>query len=141
MTIHKAKGLGFPVVIVLLYGASRRGFDYIIDEEGDEIILLKLNNKIIDSAPSLKGRYDEEDLKETVNRLNSLYVGFTRAKEELYVIGVQGKRESQILDLLPVNEFPPMAKPERIQKDSAGMEMTSPLLHPAGSFQTRCQTF
>ena len=136
MTIHKAKGLGFPVVIVLLYGGSRRGFDYIIDEEGDEIVLLKLNNKITDSAPSLRGRYDAEGLKETVNRLNSLYVGFTRAKEELYVIGVQGKRESQILDLLPVNEFPPLAKPERIQKDSAGMEMTPPLLHPAGSFQT-----
>ena len=96
MTIHKAKGLGFPVVIVLLYGASRRGSDYIIDEEGDEIVLLKLNNKITDSAPSLRGRYDEEGLKETVNRLNSLYVGFTRAKEELYVIGVS--REKRIPD-------------------------------------------
>jgi ATP-dependent helicase/nuclease subunit A len=135
MTIHKAKGLGFPVVIVILYGASRRAFDYIIDEEGDEIILLKLNKKITDSAPSLKGRYDEEGLKETVNRLNSLYVGFTRAKAELYVIGVQGKRESQILDLLPQREFPPLAKPERIQEDSVGMEMTPPLVHPAGSSQ------
>ena len=119
MTLHKAKGLGFPVVIALLYGASRRVFNTIIDEEGDEIVLLKLNQKIIGSAPQWEERYHQEGLKETVNRLNSLYVGFTRAKEELYVIGVRGKKASQALDLLPVDAFPPSTKPKRIQEAPA----------------------
>jgi ATP-dependent exoDNAse (exonuclease V) beta subunit len=36
MTVHKAKGLGFPVVLVVLYEERSKGFDYIVaeDEEG-----------------------------------------------------------------------------------------------------------
>jgi ATP-dependent exoDNAse (exonuclease V) beta subunit len=131
MTIHKAKGLGFPVVIVLLYGTSRRGFDYILDREGEETVFLKLNQRIIASAPQFKGRYDEEVVKEMVNRLNSLYVGFTRAREELYVIGIRGKKDSRPFDLLPVLEYPPVTRPERILERPADEEWISPLYHPA----------
>lgn len=136
MTIHKAKGLGFPVVIVLLYGTTSRGFDYIIGREEDEIILLKLNQKIVASAPHFKGRYDEEVLKEMVNRLNSLYVGFTRAREELYVLGIGGgEKVVRPLDLLPVREFPKTTKPERIPEATRETERTSLLLHPEDSPQ------
>ena len=129
MTVHKAKGLGFPVVIVLLYGAASRGFDYILDREGEEVVLLKLSQKVIASAPQFKGRYDEEVLKETVNRLNSLYVGFTRAREELYVIGVRGKRDARLFDLLPSREYPPAAKPVRTFDAESDEEGTTPLYH------------
>jgi ATP-dependent helicase/nuclease subunit A len=118
MTIHKSKGLGFPVVIVLLYENSKRGSDYFMEEEKDGINLLKINRKILDSNPDFKELYDKESLKDLVNRLNSLYVGFTRAKEELYVIGVKGKKEGYPFDLLPVNDFSPAAKPERITAQS-----------------------
>jgi ATP-dependent exoDNAse (exonuclease V) beta subunit len=135
MTIHKAKGLGFPVVIVLLYGTSSHGFDYIIDREGEEVVLLKLNKKIAEAAPEFKARYDEEVLKEMVNRLNSLYVGFTRAKEELYVIGVRGKRDFRPLDLLPVGECPPVAKSPRILEERPDIERISPMHHPTEPLQ------
>ncbi len=142
MTIHKAKGLEFPVVLVLLYGTSSRGFDYLMGQEGDEIVLLKLNQKIIASAPQFQGRYDEEVRKDRVNQLNSLYVSFTRAEEELYVIGI-GKGEGKTvrpLDLLPVHDYSPSAKPERICETSVETEQTSPLLHPKEFLQTYTAT-
>jgi ATP-dependent helicase/nuclease subunit A len=113
MTIHKAKGLGFPVVIVLLYEGRNRGFDYIIEEEEDGVRLLKINRKTMVSDPTFERLYEEEATKENVNRLNSLYVGFTRAKEELYVIGVKGRSETFPFDLLPASDFAPTVKPVR----------------------------
>lgn len=113
MTIHKAKGLGFPAVIVLLYEGRNRGFDYIIEEEENGVRLLKINKRTMVSDPTFERLYEEEALKETVNRLNSLYVGFTRAKEELYVIGVKSRSETFPFDLLPSSGFVPRVKPER----------------------------
>ena len=118
MTIHKAKGLGFPFVIVLLYENSKRGSDYFMEEDQDRISLLKINRKILCSNSDFEELYREESLKDLVNRLNSLYVGFTRAKEELYVIGVKGKKEGYPFDLLPVNDFPPSARHERVTAQS-----------------------
>ncbi len=100
MTLHKAKGLGFPVVIVLLYEDAPRGFKYILDEEADGVRLLKINQQIMKASSFLQKKYEEERLKDLVNKLNTLYVGFTRAEDELYVVGVQGKRDQFPIDLL-----------------------------------------
>ena len=113
MTIHKAKGLGFPAVIVLLYEGRNRGFDYLIEEEEKGVRLLKINKKTMVSDPAFQRLYEEEATKENVTRLNSLYVGFTRAKEELYVIGVKGRSETFPFDLLPAGAFEATVKPER----------------------------
>jgi ATP-dependent exoDNAse (exonuclease V) beta subunit len=91
MTIHKAKGLGFPVVLVLLYEERSKGFDYVVAEDEGGVSLLKITKDVLKSAPDLEELYMEEMIKEKVNRLNSLYVGFTRPKEELYVIGVRAR--------------------------------------------------
>jgi ATP-dependent exoDNAse (exonuclease V) beta subunit len=100
MTIHKAKGLGFPVAIVLMYEETIRGFKYILGEETDGVNLLRINKKISEASHFLQEKYEEERLKDLVNKLNTLYVGFTRAEDELYVIGVQGKRNQFPIDLL-----------------------------------------
>jgi ATP-dependent exoDNAse (exonuclease V) beta subunit len=42
-------------------------------------------------------------MKERVNRLNSLYVAFTRAGSELYVIGVKRERETFPFSIFPDN--------------------------------------
>jgi len=106
MTIHKSKGLGFPVVIALLYEERSRGFDYIVKEEGDRACLLRINRKSMLCDPEFEGLYMEEALREMVNRLNTLYVGFTRPEEELYVVGVKGKKEEYPFDLLPGDLLP-----------------------------------
>ncbi len=100
MTIHKAKGLGFPVAILLLYEETTRGFKYILDDQRDGAHLLKINQQIMRASGFLQERYEEERLKDLVNKLNTLYVGFTRAEQELYIIGVQGRREQFPIDLL-----------------------------------------
>jgi ATP-dependent exoDNAse (exonuclease V) beta subunit len=100
MTIHKAKGLGFPVAIILFYEGAPRGFKYILDEEADGVHLLKINQQIMKGSDFLEEKYEEERLKDLVNKLNALYVGFTRAEDELYIIGVRGKRNQFPIDLL-----------------------------------------
>ncbi len=100
MTLHKAKGLGFPVAIVLIYEEIPRGFKYILDEETDGVQLLKINQRIMKASPFLQEKYEEERLKDLVNKLNILYVGFTRAEDELYIVGVQGTRNQFPIDLL-----------------------------------------
>jgi len=120
MTVHKAKGLGFPVVIILLYEERKRGFDYIIQEDGEGIRLLKITRETRDSDPVFACLYAEETIRERVNRLNSLYVGFTRPEEELYVIGVKGgSNKVYPLDILPEDEQSSPAKPLRAKAPPA----------------------
>jgi ATP-dependent exoDNAse (exonuclease V) beta subunit len=100
MTIHKAKGLESPVAIVLIYEESSRGFKYIIDEKADGVRLLRINQQIMKASPFLQEKYEEERLKDLVNKLNTLYVGFTRAEDELYIVGVGSARNQFPIDLL-----------------------------------------
>ncbi len=100
MTLHKAKGLGFPVAIILLYEEVPKGFKYILDEETDGVRLLKINQQIMKASSFLQEKYEEERLKDLVNKLNTLYVGFTRAEDELYIVGVHGRRGQFPIDLL-----------------------------------------
>jgi ATP-dependent exoDNAse (exonuclease V) beta subunit len=100
MTIHKAKGLQSPVAIVLIYEEVPRGFKYILGEETDGVHLLKINQQIMKASPFLQEKYGEERLKDLVNKLNTLYVAFTRAEDELYIVGVQGRRNRFPIDLL-----------------------------------------
>lgn len=129
MTIHKSKGLEFPVAIVLLYEDRNRGFDYIVSEEGDEICLLKLTKDTATCSPEFESAYNEERIKDTVNSLNSLYVGFTRSKEELYVIGVSGNQRRYPLDILPETDYPSSSKPDRKYVRSAEADKAFPLSH------------
>jgi ATP-dependent helicase/nuclease subunit A len=110
MTIHKAKGLQFPVAILLLYEEQSHGFKFILHEKQEEVTLLKINQKIAEASPFLKEAYGEERLKEIVNRLNTLYVGFTRPEAELYVIGVFGQRNQFPMNLLRETGYTPTPK-------------------------------
>ncbi len=93
MTVHKSKGLGFPVVILLLYGERNRGFPYILQEDAESVTLLRLKKGMLRADDEFEKRYREEDTKALVSRLNSLYVAFTRAGAELYVVGIKGERD------------------------------------------------
>ncbi len=129
MTIHKAKGLGFPVVLLLLYEEKSKGFDYIVEDDQEGVCLLKITRDILNSAPAFERRYSEEAMKDKVNRLNSLYVGFTRPEEELYVIGVRGRNNGYPLDLLPETDYPPSEKPVRIPSIKTEDWKTFPIRH------------
>ena len=130
MTIHKAKGLGFPVAILLIYGDISRGFKYILDESERGAHLLRITRRIAEASPFLERRYGEERAKELVNKLNTLYVGFTRAEDELYIIVVAGKRNQFPIDLL--QEAPAATgpkKPPRGRSTRASQEGFRPYHH------------
>ena len=103
MTIHKAKGLGFPVVILILYGEKIKGEDFYLQESpentGDDregprpVVVLKLNSSLAASSPELLETYEGFRQRERVNKLNTLYVALTRAREELYVVAVKKRKE------------------------------------------------
>ena len=132
MTIHKAKGLGFPIAILLMYEETTRGFKYILDEEIDGIHLLKINKKITEASKSLEEKYEEERLKDLVNKLNTLYVGFTRAKEELYIIGVRGKRNQFPTDLLQTIDPQIGSKSVPRPRSSGTIQENLKVYHPPG---------
>jgi ATP-dependent exoDNAse (exonuclease V) beta subunit len=93
MSIHKAKGLGFPVVLLLLYGQKRMAPDFYLDETADGIGVFKITKPLAKDDPELARVYEAQEDKDRVGLLNLLYVGCTRAKAELYVLGVKGGRE------------------------------------------------
>jgi ATP-dependent helicase/nuclease subunit A len=130
MTIHKAKGLGFPVVILLLYGDSPHGFAYtLLREESKAATLVKITQDIVKRDPSLKELYDEEEVREKVDRLNGLYVALTRARRELYVIGVKRDRDTFPFDLLPSTGFGPSADKGAAAPSAAPAQTNAPLSH------------
>jgi ATP-dependent exoDNAse (exonuclease V) beta subunit len=114
-------------VIVLLYEVKNRGFEYIIGEDEEVVTLLKINKPIAACDEMLQALYERERMKELVNRLNTLYVGFTRPEEELYVIGVQSNEKAYPFDLLPLDEYPPSQKPERRDGAASSGEAASPV--------------
>ncbi len=132
MTIHKAKGLGFPVVIIILYGEQRRGFKYILNESDDGVYLLKINQNIAMASEPLEKAYEDERIKEIINRLNTLYVGFTRSESELYIIGVSGKRTRFPIDLLKEPGFAPMGKKDFYASPTKIHQSFLEIYHPGG---------
>ncbi len=93
MTIHKSKGLEFPIVFVSCLGSSRNASDksknFIFDRE------LGIGLKYIDSVRRTRyktipyeyitRKYDREENSEL---MRLLYVAFTRAREKLILTGV-----------------------------------------------------
>jgi ATP-dependent exoDNAse (exonuclease V) beta subunit len=131
MTIHKAKGLGFPVAVVMLFEHRPQGFGYVVKDDKDVFSILKITKDMAQLDEGLGELYEAAAQKEIVNSLNSLYVGFTRPEEELYVIGVTGKLEQPgyPLSLLPFSAYQSCYRPERRAPEEAGVRNDVQLLH------------
>jgi ATP-dependent helicase/nuclease subunit A len=115
MTIHKSKGLGFPAVILLLYGETNKGFSYILKKKSEFVELLRLTKDMVSADDEFGRLYREERTKEMVNRLNSLYVAFTRAEKELHIIGAKRERDSLPFALLPCDTEYSQGRPDQIE--------------------------
>jgi len=84
MTIHKAKGLEFPVVIL-------PSLNFTIDVKAE--FLVEIEDFIVYKSPSskeivepLKAIYQEEYDQVVTDRVNLTYVGMTRPVERLYIL-------------------------------------------------------
>jgi ATP-dependent exoDNAse (exonuclease V) beta subunit len=93
MTIHKSKGLEFPVVIIPFadedYSRSPKNKLWINTDEDD----FGLSKVLIDNSKAVEGfgenaklGYDQKYQEELLDNINVLYVALTRAEEQLYII-------------------------------------------------------
>ncbi len=93
MTIHKSKGLEFPVVIMPFadedYSRSPKNKLWIDSDEND-IGLPKVlidNNKAVEGfGEAAKQVFEQKSQEELLDNINVLYVALTRAEEQLYII-------------------------------------------------------
>ena len=78
LTIHKAKGLEFPVVILpFQHGGQDRGRDIVITQYQGQPLLTR-------SSPAVPDIYYPAKITDTLERLNLLYVAWTRPVHELH---------------------------------------------------------
>ncbi len=120
LTVHKSKGLEFKNVIVLdRLGRKQPNRDPIIYEyDGTQlqnIYLRQKNRSHFDEV--YKNALDKEDIAGIEDELNALYVAFTRAESNLFIIK---KEKSSKFDLLDLQEQKLgslyVSKKEQIQK-------------------------
>lgn len=98
MTIHKSKGLEFPVVIFPFaeenYSASKQEKLWL---EADEETIglskaLVAKNKNVESFGEAAGEiYQQKEQEKLLDNINVLYVALTRAEEQLYIISSEVK--------------------------------------------------
>ena len=93
-TIHKAKGLQYPVVILPFtqYGQSLTKKDYWYAKEDEEVpyLLLKMGKSLGDLG--LGDVYDREEMLSVMDSLNKIYVAQTRAERRMYIL--TGRQDS-----------------------------------------------
>jgi ATP-dependent helicase/nuclease subunit A len=112
LTIHKAKGLEFPVVIlpslemeVKVGSGGRDGQQsFIVHHADDGIHLLRLKDKYRHFSPQLRDIYQAEYKRAFLSELNNVYVALTRAVHELHVFVPSKAGNSQNMARLLVPE-------------------------------------
>ncbi len=103
LTIHKSKGLEFPIVIFSHATAGLQKMDgrWVKDEDADAKInkldFLSMNSAI--EKTKFAHIYQDEDKKRHIDFLNNLYVAMSRPKDRLYIISKQPSKKRESLSL------------------------------------------
>ncbi|MBS1650657.1 MAG: UvrD-helicase domain-containing protein [Bacteroidetes bacterium] len=99
MTIHKSKGLEFPIVIIPFCNwqlFNDKSSDWVNLQNKNtalECSVLKLNSSL--SNAGLESILLEEQKAQQLDNVNLLYVAFTRAVDELYIIADDKSKNSE----------------------------------------------
>jgi ATP-dependent helicase/nuclease subunit A len=128
MTIHKAKGLDNRVVIVLLADSKRRPENLFIEEYDEGVRLVHITQKNAENNAEFQKMYDQRRFEREVDDLNKLYVAFTRAKEEMYVIGLKTATADEPSKFLPQTGYEPSVK-QKAERQEDPIERTVSLYH------------
>lgn len=91
-TIHKAKGLEFPVVVIPFLrmeitpetgGKGTRS--HIEDETAPDLGLIRITKHYCEYSEKLRAIYTRDYKKACIDELNNIYVALTRPQKELYI--------------------------------------------------------
>lgn len=93
MTVHKAKGLGFPVVVAVLAEKRPRTSSMVVREGPDGLEVLRVLRSAGERSAELAGIAAERETEAVIDELNKTYVALTRAREEMYVALTVKKKE------------------------------------------------
>ena len=112
LTIHKSKGLEFPVVIIPFLRmdispetGGKGTSSHIEDESSEDLGLLRITKHYLAYSRKLKGIYTRDYKKACIDEFNNVYVALTRAQKELYVFIPQKSANSKnkVLSIIPDN--------------------------------------
>ncbi|HAH20175.1 MAG: hypothetical protein A2Y00_10455 [Omnitrophica WOR_2 bacterium GWF2_43_52] len=138
MTVHKAKGLEFPVVIIPFLKINPKAESTIadlgawpnggpttapcLDPEENVLRLLRLREEYRWFSEELRRRYNREYFSSFLDEINTLYVSFTRAKQELYIFMAKAKGSAASAEFLIPDDCIELGKKGSPQKkeDSKG---------------------
>ncbi len=101
MTIHKSKGLEFPVVIFPFADenySSNKGEKIWIDSNGDDDIdkfLVDKSSSVLQYGEKAVEIYNQKEQEKLLDNINVLYVALTRAEEQLYIISSMRERNGK----------------------------------------------
>lgn len=139
LTIHKSKGLEFPVVIIPFFevnvrigaGVNTRS-SFVVDAREERLSLVSLKQDYAKFSPRLAERLRMEYKRSLIDELNNLYVASTRARLELYIyVPTRSGREFNIASVLvPENKRvcgstgPYPSRPQKHKPDTIQLEVS-----------------
>jgi len=147
MSFHKSKGLGFSVVINLMYEERDPSDPMYFEEKDGEIHVYHITKDAAEHSIKLGPVYEGRKTDGAVQDLNVLYVVSTRARHELYNLVIRKARkkeakEAKLLDIFENRELgkPAAHKPER-REPSAPVVVVSAPGRPEQRFDTLKPTY
>ena len=147
MTFHKSKGLGFSVVINLIYDEHDRNDPMYFEEKCGEIHVYHITKSAAEVSARLRPVYENKKADEKIQDLNVLYVISTRARHELYNLIIKKARktaakEAGLPDLFETSEAgKPDAREPGHRKPSKAVEIVPAGVRPEIRFEALKPTY
>jgi ATP-dependent exoDNAse (exonuclease V) beta subunit len=135
MTFHKSKGLGFSVVINLLFDEQEPPDPMYFEESGGAIHVYHITKAAAEVSAKLRPVYSSRKADSAVQDLNVLYVISTRARHELYNLFVKKIRKTpaagaKLSDLFET--YRSGAAPEPVERKKSGKPADPVNIMPSG---------
>ena len=122
-TIHKSKGLEYPAIIIPIYDDKldeNISKDLIwLDEPFEDLkdlkwTLMRTSKNLQNMGENAKEIYDRSILNNLIDSINLLYVAFTRAEKELFIVSNISKKDNS-----ETNSFSSLIKDFLVYKSSS----------------------
>jgi len=128
MTIHKAKGLGYPIAILLFYDTSSQPNNLFIEERDGFLQLMRITRSWADAHERLREIYEANKKLRLVDDLNKLYVALTRAEREMYILSIKAAKATSPSRFFPAGPYRD-GRPGCVQKPEPEREGVAPIHH------------